>query len=53
MYAACKDGNIIKWNLHGLTKPLKSNYLPSIQSQQKKGNKFGRKALNEDGSIMI
>lgn len=47
MYAVCKDGNIIKWNLHGLAKTIqKSNYLPSLQTQQKKGNKFSRKAVN-------
>lgn len=53
MYAAYKDGNIIKWNLSDLKKSAQKsvNLLPMI-AQQKKISKFGRKAVNEDGSVM-
>lgn len=54
MYAACKDGNIIKWNLNDLKKAYQkssSNKLP-MMAQQKKVSKFGRKAVNEEGTVM-
>jgi hypothetical protein len=53
MYAACKDGNIIKWNLNDLKKVNKKSLslLPMI-AQQKKASKFGRKTVNEEGTMM-
>ena len=53
MYAACKDGNIMKWNLNDLKKANQKSLsmLPMI-AQQKKVSRFGRKAMNEDGSVM-
>jgi hypothetical protein len=53
MYAACKDGNIIKWNLNDLKKAnQKSLSLLPMIAQQKKASKFGRKAVNEEGTVM-
>lgn len=52
MFAGCRDGNLMKWNLFGLSKSGdKRGILPVIE--QKKANRFGRKAIDQEGGFMV